>query len=173
MLRWLGPRLHDPQLWYINRHAVARGVAAGTFFGLLIPVAQIPAAVVAALLLRGNLWIAAVATLISNPLTYAPLTIFAYRLGAQVLGRPELSVPRPEVVEASISAVSSLAQAWHWISGIGRPLLTGMALMACVGAVVGYFGTLLLWRIHTALKRRRQRGRRRASEVGSGSLGRT
>ena len=69
MLRWLGPRLHDPQLWHINRRAVARGAAAGTFFGLMIPVAQIPAAVIAALLLRGNLWIAAVTTLVSNPFT--------------------------------------------------------------------------------------------------------
>lgn len=172
MLRWLGPRLHDPQLWHINRRAVARGAAAGTFFGLMIPVAQIPAAVIAALLLRGNLWIAAVTTLVSNPFTYAPLYYFAYRLGAQVLDRPELSTPQPEVIEASMSSVSTFAQAWHWISGIGQPLLLGMAIMATVGATVAYFGTLWLWRMHTALKRR-QRARQRNLRTGAQPLGRT
>ena len=77
LLRWLGPRIHDPLLWHFNRRAVARGVAVGAFFGLMIPVAQIPAAAIASLLLRGNLWIAAVSTLISNPFTYAPLYYFA------------------------------------------------------------------------------------------------
>lgn len=171
MLRRLGPRLQDPQLWYVNRRSVARGMAIGTFFGLMIPLAQIPAAVLAALILRGNLWIAAISTLISNPLTYAPLYYFAYRLGADVLGRPELRVPPPEQVEATISTMSSFAQAWQWISGIGQPLLLGMGIMAVTGATLAYFGTLLVWRIHTAVRLRRQRARRRAAA--SSSLGRT
>ena len=73
LLSWLGPRIHDPSLWHVNRRAVARGVAIGAFFGLMVPVAQIPAAAIASLLLRGNLWIAAVSTLVSNPFTYAPI----------------------------------------------------------------------------------------------------
>ena len=36
MLRWLGPRLHDPLLWHVNRRSVARGVAMGVFFGLMM-----------------------------------------------------------------------------------------------------------------------------------------
>ncbi len=157
LLRWLGPRLQDAHLWHVNRRAVARGMAAGTFFGLMIPAAQIPAAVIAALLIRGNLWAAALATLISNPLTYAPLYYAAYRLGDWLLGRAPTNAPPPEQVEATITAMSSFAQAWQWISGVGQPLLLGMAIMAVSGAAVAYFGTLLVWRIHTAIRLRRRR----------------
>lgn len=171
LLRRLGPRLHDPQLWYMNRHAVARGMAAGTFFGLMIPIAQIPAAVIAALIVRGNLWVAAASTLVSNPLTYGPLYYFAYRLGARLLGRPELSAWQAQQVEASLSSLGAFAHAWQWIAGIGQPLLLGMAIMAVAGATAAYFGTLLLWRIHTSIKLRRQRARRRALARPTGPLG--
>jgi len=86
LLSWLGPRVHDPLLWHVNRRSVARGVAMGVFFGLMIPIAQIPAAAFASLMLRGNLLIAAISTLVSNPLTYGPIYYFAYRLGAGVIG---------------------------------------------------------------------------------------
>ncbi|MCB2044038.1 MAG: DUF2062 domain-containing protein, partial [Rhodoferax sp.] len=47
-LRWLGPLLRRPRLWRWSRRGVALGVALGIFFGLLIPVAQIPLSVGAA-----------------------------------------------------------------------------------------------------------------------------
>ncbi len=155
LLRWLGPRLHDPLLWHINRRAVARGVAVGAFFGLMIPVAQIPAAALASLVLRGNLWIAAVSTLVSNPLTYGPIYYFAYRLGADVIGAPAPLVH--DRVEAPVAMLDSLAQAWHWITGIGQPLLVGMAIMAVAAAVLGYWGAQLFWRIRIMSRRRHQR----------------
>lgn len=65
-LRWLGPSLHHPRLWHISRRGVAMGLAVGVFFGLLIPVVQIPAA----------------ATLITNPVTFVPVYYAAYHLGA-------------------------------------------------------------------------------------------
>ena len=86
LLRWLGPRLHEPGLWHLNRRAVARGVAIGVFFGFMIPVAQIPAAAIGAFLARANLWVSAIATLVSNPFTYAPIYYAAYRLGGFLLG---------------------------------------------------------------------------------------
>ena len=126
LLRWLGPRIHDPLLWHVNRRSVARGVAMGVFFGLMIPIAQIPAAAIASLLLRGNLWIAAVSTLVSNPLTYGPLYYFAYRLGAGVIGARTPADLTAEAVEQPMRMIDSLAQAWAWITGIGQPLLLGM-----------------------------------------------
>lgn len=173
LLRWLGPRIHDPLLWHINRRAVARGVAMGVFFGLMIPIAQIPAAAMASLLLRGNLWIAAVSTLISNPLTYGPLYYFAYRLGAGVIDArtpPDLT---PGDVEAPIRMIDSLAQAWLWVTGIGQPLLVGMLIMAVTGATLGYWGTQLFWRIKVANKRRHARRNRqsRPQVIPPGPLG--
>lgn len=154
LLRWLGPRIHDPSLWHLNRRAVARGVAIGAFFGLMVPVAQIPAAAVVALALRANLWIAAVATLVSNPFTYGPIYYFAYRLGSALLGTPD-----GDPVMASVSpdvALSWLSGAWHWITGIGRPLALGMLVMAIVGAFLGYGAARLFWRIKVIAKRRKQ-----------------
>jgi uncharacterized protein (DUF2062 family) len=56
------------------------------FFGLLIPVLQILFAALFAVFLRANLPIAAAATLVSNPLTYAPLYVAAYRVGTNLIG---------------------------------------------------------------------------------------
>ena len=161
LLRWLGPRIHDPLLWHVNRRSVARGVAMGVFFGLMIPIAQIPAAAIASLLLRGNLWIAAVSTLVSNPLTYGPLYYFAYRLGAGVIGARTPANLTAEAVEQPMRMIDSLAQAWTWITGIGQPLLLGMLIMAVTGAFIAYWGTQLVWRMRVTAKWRRLRQERR------------
>lgn len=163
MLRWLGPRLHDPLLWHMNRNAVARGVAIGAFFGFMIPVAQIPAAAIVALFSRANLWIAALSTLVSNPLTYGPIYYFAYRLGNRLLDPLGGHSGPPAPVETVVADNTPwLIETVQWLTGIGRPLILGMFIMACVAAVVGYFVVLLAWRIRVVIKRRRQRRNRLA-----------
>lgn len=163
-LRWLGPSLHNPLLWHVNRNSVARGAAIGVFFGIMIPVAQIPASAAVALLTRGNLWIATLATLVSNPFTYGPLYILAYRIGLILL---PASTPGaiPEDFDIPVAEASSwLHNAFEWLTGIGGPLVLGMAVMAVSAAITAYFGVLLLWRINVILKqRRRQRQQRRAA----------
>jgi hypothetical protein len=156
LLRWLGPRLHDPSLWHINRRAVAKGVAIGAFFGLLVPVAQIPAAAVVALAMRANLWVAAASTLISNPFTYGPIYYFAYRLGTRVIGPPGGGGSSP-VSDHPGAALEWLANMWNWVTGIGRPLAVGMLLLAVAGAFSGYWAARLYWRLKVLDKRRRQR----------------
>ena len=84
-LRWLGPLLEREWLWRMNRRAVASGVALGVFVGLIVPVAQMPVAAAGALLMRANLPAAALATLVSNPLTVAPIYWLAHRTGAAIL----------------------------------------------------------------------------------------
>lgn len=161
LLGWLGPRIHDPLLWHINRNSVARGVAIGAFFGFMVPVAQIPAAALAALAFRANLWVAAIATLVSNPFTYGPIYYFAYRLGTAIL--PPAAATSAVVEKDHATAVlQSLVDALHWLTGIGRPLVLGMVLMALTAAIIGYFGVLGLWRLNVVLKRRRQRNQRLA-----------
>lgn len=165
LLRWLGPRIHDPLLWHVNRNSVARGAAIGMFFGLMVPVAQIPAAALAALALRANLWVAAIATLISNPFTYGPIYIFAYRLGSSILP-PRMATGADLSDDHAVTTLQWLVDALHWLTGIGRPLVLGMLLMAVTAAVIGYFGVLLLWRIKVIIKLRKQRIAR-SSKVGT------
>ena len=60
-------------------------MAIGVFFAFVIPLAQAPAAGVTALFLRSNLPVALASTLVSNPLTYAPIYYAAYRVGNALL----------------------------------------------------------------------------------------
>lgn len=165
-LRWLGPRLHEPGLWHMNRRAVARGVAIGVFFGFMIPVAQIPAAVIASFLARANLLVSAISTLVSNPFTYAPIYYAAYRLGAVLLGAPEAAtitevdpalvhVVTPDLDHAASGIGAWLGEIWSRMAAYGKPLFLGLGLMAVCCFIVSYFGTLLVWRTAVLLKRRR------------------
>lgn len=76
----LGPRLLDPRLWVFSRRGVAIGAALGVFFGFLIPVAQIPFTAAMAVVMRANIPAAAAGTLITNPLTFAPIMISAHTI---------------------------------------------------------------------------------------------
>lgn len=164
LLRWLGPRIHDPDVWRVNRNSVAKGVAIGAFLGFMVPVGQIPAAALVALMARANLWVAAIATLVSNPFTYGPIYYLAYRLGNWLLPSSHTTadprLPEEGTLEASGWVLGSL----DWLAGIGRPLVLGVLIMAITAAVLGYFGVLLLWRINVILKRRKQRNARLAHE---------
>lgn len=157
-LRWLGPALWHPRLWHFSRRGVALGVALGIFFGLLIPLAQIPAAAGAAVLFRANVPAAVASTLITNPFTYAPVYFAAWKLGSKILGRQGakppaiITTPQPETTETSRwqSVVGNLR-------GVGKPLVLGLGLMAITTGLLTYFLISFGW----AVKVRWQRARRR------------
>ena len=62
----MGPILQHPRLWHVSRRGIALGVALGLFFGLLLPIAQIPMSAGVAVALRANVP-AAVASTFSCP----------------------------------------------------------------------------------------------------------
>lgn len=161
-LRWLGPLLHRPWLWQLNRRSVAAGVGIGVFFGFLIPVMQIAGAALFAVLLRANLPVAAASTLVSNPLTYAPIFVAAYRVGAALLGEPasetDAAAIEEEVHEAKVAEVIE-PRWWQRFAGVGLQVMLGLAVFAVVGGVSAYFATLLIWRIAVLVRLRRRRAR--------------
>jgi uncharacterized protein len=165
-LRWLGPHLMHPRLWHFSRRGVAVGVALGVFFGLLIPVAQIPFAAGFAVLLRANVPAAIGSTLVTNPVTFAPIYVLAYRLGAAILGEPqpaEADIPT-ELMEAPDDedpVVGWWARAWSALSSLGRPLLLGLAILASGTGVATYLLISLAWRLKTTLAWQRRRRSRR------------
>ncbi|UCE32639.1 MAG: DUF2062 domain-containing protein [Burkholderiales bacterium] len=159
-LRWLGPVLRRPWLWQINRRTVATGVAIGMFFGFMVPIAQIPLSAVFAWVFRANLPAAAVSTLVSNPFTYAPIWVLAYRLGAAILGEP-VNESTLEGLAEGLAQAEVVAVSWiDRISAIGKPLLLGLSIFAVGGAILGYAMVMLAWRIGIWLRMLRRRDRR-------------
>lgn len=157
-LAWFGPWLQHPRLWHWSRRGVALGVALGVFFGLLIPIAQIPFSVGAAIVLRANVPAAAASTLITNPVTFGPIYYAAYRLGSWVTGDT-----MPAQLEGADSVVTQKPDAdaglWQRIAAVGKPLLTGTAIIATLVGLLTYGMITLVWRWWT-LSRRRNRTRR-------------
>jgi uncharacterized protein len=155
-LRWLGPALLHRRLWHFSRRGVAVGVAVGVFFGFLIPIAQIPMAAGVAVLLRANVPTAVAGTLVTNPVTFAPVYLLAHRLGSALLDTDD--VPPPTTPQAAPASAG-----WDGLSdrivGLGRPLILGLAVLAVTAGVVAYFGIMIGWRVRTAWMWRRRRGR--------------
>lgn len=154
-LRWIGPHLHHPRLWHWSRRGVALGVAVGVFFGLLIPVAQIPLSAGAAVALRANLPAAVASTLVTNPLTFGPIYFAAYRLGAALTGEkpPPADAIEPKRAEAD-------AGFWQRIQSLGRPLLLGLAILATLCGALAYGAISLGWWLWVRRRRRRGQGAR-------------
>lgn len=151
-LGWLAPHLGHPKLWQWSRRGVALGVSIGVFFGLLIPVAQIPFAATMAVVMRANLPAAAASTLVTNPVTFAPIYYAAYRLGAWVTGEP---VDGEEKSPATITA-SDDAGVWQRIAALGLPLLIGLAITATLAGLLSYALISLGWHWYVRRKRRRR-----------------
>jgi len=161
-LRWLGPLLRRPWLWQVNRRRIAAGVAIGVFFGFIAPVLQIAFSAVFALILRANLPVAVVSTLVSNPFTYAPIAVLAYRTGAAVLGE-HVDESHSAALEADVKEGSIDKRTWaQRLAAIGKPLMVGLSIFAVTGGFVGWLLVHLLWGLGTLLRVRRRRAQRKA-----------
>ncbi len=168
-LRWLGPALHHPRLWHVSRRGLALGMALGFFFGLLIPVAQIPLSAAAAVALRANVPAAVASTLVTNPVTFGPVYYLAWRLGSAILGEPVREGQVPPAIDAQAQHTAGsppTAQArdderwWQSIHrrilGVGKPLIVGLAVMATAVGIFTYFAVSWLWALKVWWTRRRR-----------------
>ena len=165
-LRWLKPWLGHPRLWHLSRKGVALGMAIGVFFGLLIPVAQIPASAVASIVLRAYLPAAAASTLVTNPVTFAPVYFAAYELGRVVLREDaateeqmarlleQKAQDRQKAGELTLS--QRLAHAWQRLGEIGKPLIVGLAILAVTLGLAVYFSVSALWTLRVRWARRQR-----------------
>ena len=165
-LAWLAPWLGQPALWVWSRHGVALGVSIGIFFGMLVPVAQIPASAVAAIVLRANLPAAAASTLVSNPVTFAPVYYLAYRLGNIVLEptAPKSASEKDSEAEQKATELhqtihgSEKVGFWQGIKMMGKPLMVGLAILAVSGGLLAYVLISLIWSAHQWYKMRSGKG---------------
>lgn len=149
-LRMLGGRLHDPNLWHLNRYSVSTAVFIGLFIAFIpIPVQMLTAALLA-LWWRANLPISVILVWVTNPLTMPPVYYFAYRVGATILHRPAY----PFEFEPTLAWLSER------IGYIWEPLLLGCVISGLFFGLLGAALVRLTWRI-SVLRRWRQRRRQR------------
>ena len=127
----------------------------GLFVAVIIPFMHTFIAALLAIPTRANVAVAAVFTLVVNPLTIPPMYYAAYRIGSW-----ELHHEGPLVDPAAAERLSSeLSRALFWIHHASGPIAVGILTMAAVIAVVGYFAASLAWRFWSGNRWRRRRAR--------------
>jgi uncharacterized protein len=150
-LRFLGTLLHDPNLWHLNRHSVARAMAAGLFAAFIPAPMQMLIAASLAIPIRANLPISVGLVWLTNPLTMPPIFYCTYKMGSWLLGIPAMELPEELT--------------WEWISGelsiVWKPFLLGSVVTGALLGALAYGTTMLYWRWWVAHSWRKRAERRR------------
>jgi len=135
-LKIFGNLLHNPHLWHLNRHSVAKAFAVGLFFAFIPVPFQMVLAAGVAILVHSNLPLSIALVWLTNPLTMPAIFYSCYLVGTLVLNEPEQEF----VFQAS----------WQWVvdsvSTIGPAFLLGCGVLAIIFSILGYFGIQILWR---------------------------
>jgi uncharacterized protein (DUF2062 family) len=138
--------LTHPVYFSANRKSVAGGLWLGLFIAFMPMPGHMILAILAALLLRVNIPVAALAVWVTNPLTVVPIFYLAYRLGCAVMDIPVQSFPE----EFS----------WNWMTtefiDVWKPLWFGSMILATSIASAAYILINVAWRISTAYRYRRR-----------------
>ena len=125
--RILGERLFHSELWAFTHPQVAKGLALGLFIGCTPTMGvQIVLCGVAAFLLRVNVPIALLGSLVSNPFTAPILYPLEYKLGVWLVG-----IPQGEELEGFSGTLRNFVR-------YARPLWAGSIVSGAVCACVGY-----------------------------------
>ena len=146
--------LHDHRLWSIRRKTVVPAFSLGLFIAFMPTPGHILMGALLALALRINIPVAAVSTLVSNPLTMGPMYYVCYQLGRYLLG----TAPQPFEFELSIAWLG------NQFLNIWQPMLLGCILLGSLASLVGYMALDLVWRASIADYLARRRARRRDQE---------
>lgn len=141
-----GNLLHNPHLWHMNRHSVAKAFAVGLFFAFIPVPFQMVLAAGAAILVHANLPLSIALVWLTNPITMPAIFYACYMVGTWLIG----ATAQEFNFEAS----------WQWVidslSTIGPAFLLGCGFLAIAFAILGYFSIQALWR-YSVIKAWKQR----------------
>jgi hypothetical protein len=135
-LQCFGTLLHNPALWHLNRHSVAKAFAVGLLFAWVPVPFQMVLAAGGAILVHANLPISVVLVWLTNPITMTPMFYGAYKLGAWVMNMPE----------QDFQFELSLEWLTNGMAAIWQPFFFGCAILGVSCSILGYFGIKLAWR---------------------------
>ena len=142
-----GERLHDPNLWHLNRRSASGATAIGLFMAFVPLPFQMVFAALGAFWFRVNLPIAVALVWLTNPITMPAIYYATYKFGSWVIGRPA-----PE---------NAFHFSYEWftreLTVIWQPFLLGSLLAGLVFGLVGYFAVRALWRINVVRHWQRKR----------------
>lgn len=149
-LRMFGTRLHDPNLWHLNRRSAAGAMGTGVFVAFIPIPGQMIIAAAAAIWLRVNLPLAVAMVWITNPFTMTPIFYSTYKVGTWMLG----SKPRSFAFELSLSWLLER------IETVGLPLLVGSLTIGLLSGALVYVSVRIAWRLYVIHRKRRRSARR-------------
>ena len=146
-LSWIRGWIQHSNLWHLNRHTVARGVAIGLLVAFVPLPLQMLLAAVLAVFTRSNLPIAVALTWITNPITFFPINYFIYRVGKWILNDPVTTFVMKDFDwhDKPWSEIGS--HFLIWMEGMSVAFLVGLPIVAIVLAIIGYFSVHLIWKI--------------------------
>jgi uncharacterized protein len=142
LLRPFAPHLAHASLWRMTRRSVPRGVALGLFVAVIIPFMHTVIAALLAIPTRANVAVAALFTLVVNPLTIPPMYYAAYRIGSWEL-RHDATLMNPAAAQRFSS---ELSRALFWLHHASGPIAVGILTIAAGAAICGYLVSSLVWR---------------------------
>lgn len=154
LLRPFAAHLSHPSLWRMSRRSVPRGVAIGLCVAVIIPFMHTVIAAILAIPARANVAVAALFTLIVNPLTIPPLYYGAYRIGSWELHHDAAIVDPADAERFS----GELSRMLFWIHHASGSIAVGVLTIAIVLGALGYFGSGIVWRLWCASRWRRRHG---------------
>ncbi len=136
-LQCFGKLLHNPALWHLNRHSVARAFAVGLFFAWVPIPFQMVLGAGGAIFFHANLPLSVILVWLTNPFTIPPFYYGAYKFGTLLLGEDL----RHFEMELSFEWLQ------HEMGLIWEPFLLGCLALGIVSALLGYFGIQIAWRL--------------------------
>lgn len=139
-------------LWSFNRRSVPRGVAIGLFVAVIIPFMHTIIAALLAIPARANIAVAALFTLVVNPLTMPLMYFAAFRIGSWELHHDSSLVDPADAERFS----SELSRMLFWIHHASGSIALGIFTLATGIAIVGYFASGLAWRLWSLRRWRRR-----------------
>lgn len=155
-IKYLGPHILDPRLWYVNR----RSVSAAVFWGLLCGFLPLPLhtliAAFAAILFEINLPFCILMVWVSNPLTIPPILVGAYWLGSHILNVPMLDGHQIlKLFKYLINWIIGTNGHPHFKNQFGElvwPLLLGLFIEAILVSSISALAVRFGWRYYIIFK---------------------